>query len=673
MLGTDRAQWVKQIFQSLLDCPRGERNDELVRACGQDVSLRGEVQRLLDADDSGAVLLDTPAVKFDSELPAGAVGQGVQDIGGFEIVRLIGSGGMGDVYEARQAQPRRTVALKILRSGAASRGALRRFRAEADLLARLAHPGIAQVYAVGVHESGPFSVPYFAMEYVADAMDLLRHAESRSLDTCGRLRLFLDVCDAVQHGHERGVIHRDLKPCNILVGADGRPKVIDFGIAKAQDAGLATTIATDMGQLVGTLQYMSPEQLRGDSANVDMRSDVYALGLILYELLSGRRPHELAGADLAGAVLKLRGDDPQPLSAIRRDLRGDLSTIVAKAIVKERAERYATVSELMGDIGRYLANEPIAARSPSGLYLLRKLARRHRTVAVAVCFSACALAAGAALATWKAYDATRQRNAALLATRRAERINRFLSRVLSAADPRSSAADTTIREAMDRAAALLEAELQGDDEVAADVHHMIGSMFERMGEHGRAENHLRAGLAARLRGDAGGRLGEHLRDLAWVVAHRDADEAERLFDRAAQEFRLSIGPDSVDAVQARVSVAMLRINALRFADAEALARDALIELARIGKQGGGTAMLTHRTLAMALCSQSKMQDAEPHYREAVRLARAVFGDQHGDTAAALTAYAGFLEMQNRGDEAGTLRAEAAAIRLRLYGSGECPP
>ena len=218
-----------------------------------------------------------------------------ETVGGYRIKRVIAAGGMGVVYEAQQEQPRRVVALKVMRAGLASRSALRRFEYEAQLLARLRHPGVAQVYEAGTHDDGRARVPWFAMEYIPGALDLVSYAVKNKLSTEQRLELMAKVCEAVQHGHQKGIIHRDLKPANILVDTSGQPKVIDFGVARATDSDLAlTAMQTDVGQLIGTLQYMSPEQCEADPHDLDMRSDVYALGVVLYELLTGALPYRVS-------------------------------------------------------------------------------------------------------------------------------------------------------------------------------------------------------------------------------------------------------------------------------------------------------------------------------------------------------------------------------------------
>ena len=316
----------------------------------------------------------TPSRPVEAPLPAA--------IGRYRILGLLGQGGMGAVYEAEQEQPRRKVALKVIRSAWAAPELLHRFELESQALGRLHHPGIAQIYEAGSADTGVGRQPFFAMELI-HGQSLCEYAGSQGLSTRERLELMIRVCDAVQHAHRRGIIHRDLKPRNILVDESGQPKILDFGLARIIDSDAQATRQTDAGQLLGTLAYMSPEQVLADPLAIDTRSDVYALGVILYELLAGRLPYALP-RHIHQAVETIRKDDPLPLSAVSRAYRGDIETIVNRALEKDRERRYASAADLAADLRRYLDDEPIAAKPRSAADQLRKFARRHKAVVTGV-------------------------------------------------------------------------------------------------------------------------------------------------------------------------------------------------------------------------------------------------------------------------------------------------
>ena len=379
----------KRIFLDACDRTEAERPAFVAAECGSDEEVRKVVLEMLDVDADESPLLDSLAEPTDLD----DAETSPPTVPGYRIVRRIGQGGMGSVYLAEQDSPRRRVALKMIRAGYLSRSLRRRFRLEAEVLGRLQHPGIAQIYAAGEIDAGRGSQPFFAMEFV-DGVPLLRYAKEHELTIRAKLELVARICDAAHHAHQKGVIHRDLKPDNVLVAPApeedtaegigkfarlGQPKVLDFGVARATDSDLyATTQETGIGRFIGTIPYMSPEQVSGDSSALDSRSDVYALGVVLFELLSGRLPFDLLGKPIPAAVRIIREEDPARLSSVNIIFRGDVDTIVNKALEKERERRYQSAAELAADLRRYLANEPINAHPPSTFYQFRKFATRNR-------------------------------------------------------------------------------------------------------------------------------------------------------------------------------------------------------------------------------------------------------------------------------------------------------
>ncbi len=408
----DTYQRATELFADASELPAVEQERFLTGACGADPELLHQVRRML-AGDLRASPLDRPAIaalvpddprNADTLLPA--------EIGGFRVLARLGAGGMGVVYEAEQDHPRRRVALKVLSTPLPTERLRRRFEQEALVLGWLNHPGIAQIYEAAVAETPYGPLPFLAMELVRGE-PLTSHAERRGLSTRERLELLARVCDAVEHAHQRGVIHRDLKPGNILVDASGQPKVLDFDIARGTDHDLqATSLATNEGELLGTLAYMSPEQLSGRPDAIDTRADVYALGVVAFELLAGSLPHDLDGKPLPEASRLVSEREPKRLSAVRRDLAGDVSTIVAKALEKDKERRYAAARELGSDIRRFLAREPIVARPTSGLYQLRRFAQRNLGLTASLVFGGAALVAGTVVSLFQAHEAGEARDLA---------------------------------------------------------------------------------------------------------------------------------------------------------------------------------------------------------------------------------------------------------------------
>ncbi|MHC4940011.1 MAG: WD40 repeat domain-containing serine/threonine protein kinase [Planctomycetota bacterium] len=383
---------IKELFERALDAPESRRTELLADACGP--TTRRQVERLLDAHARVDGYLERPAA---ASLPDPALDAGCR-VGNYRIVGLLGAGGGGTIYEAVQESPRRHVALKVMAGGLPSSTSRRRFREEAELLARLQHPGIATVFEAGVHEG----LPYFALEFVKGARSITRYAREEGLDGKERLALFARVCDAVHYGHQKGIIHRDLKPGNVLVDARGNPRVIDFGIARQLGRAGRT------GELVGTLPYMSPEQCQPD-ADIDVRCDVYALGVLLYELLHERLPCKVKDTAPDEVLRRIREGE---LRAVDRAFRGDVEAILHRALARQREDRYASAAALADDVRRHLTGFPVEARGGGPAYQLSRFARRHRGSVLAALAFVLVLAGATVVAGHLALEKERQRHEA---------------------------------------------------------------------------------------------------------------------------------------------------------------------------------------------------------------------------------------------------------------------
>jgi len=700
----DHAQQVKDLFQAAIGLAGEDRERFLRQQCGADAALRAEVEGLLGADEQlpsrflagaaerGDLLRGGTSARVRSAVPGALSPQETRSagdealpplrIGGFRMLRRIGVGGMGTVYEAEQDHPRRRVAVKLIRAATLSESILRRFDYEVQVLGQLKHPGIAQIYEAGTYDDGHGPVPFFVMEFIHGP--LLEFAAAHGLSLRQRLTLVADVCDAVHHAHQKGVIHRDLKPANILVeeveAGEHRPKVLDFGVARAIHSDVElVTMHTEAGQLLGTLSYMSPEQVAGRPDELDVRSDVYSLGVLLYELLAGRLPYDLRKCSIPEAGTVICEQEPSRLSTHDSALRGDIETIVAKALSKEKEHRYASAAELGADIRRYLQNEPIVARPPSRTYQLRKFAQRNKAIVggtVALFLVLIVGVLGTGLALVKAHRAERvaveRLEESIRSSARAAAVNAFLQEMLSSVDPsRALGREVTVRQVLDDASVRIESgTLRDQPDIEADLRTAMGTTYLSLGHYAEADIHLRAalGLYKELGGDDPSRLVSALANVAQLrnAQGRHAEE-ESMLREALEMLQRWRGENHVDTASAMQSLgAALRAQG-RYEEAERWYRSALLVRRRLlGSEHVDVAQSVN-SLGLLLQNRGDYAAAEPLFREALAVRRRLLGTPHPVVADGLNNLANLLRLRGNAVEAESLLREALVMRQKLLG------
>jgi eukaryotic-like serine/threonine-protein kinase len=721
--GTDVPREPRALFELALSVPAAQRHALLANARAVAPDAAAEVESLLEFHDAEAGVLDLPPPLADARSVASSMigsvpptiappgidpGAARPRLGNYTIVRELGAGGMGTVYEAVQDAPKRTVALKVIRAGVLSDSLVRRFAQESEALARLAHPGIAQIFEAGVARGEGWSQPFIAMELVR-GVPITQFVKDHDLSTRDRLDLFARVCDAVDHAHRRGVVHRDLKPANILVADDeadsraepsshasgittrdgtgtgsttasgirrasriggiGVPKILDFGVARLTDSNGQSTpgqtiFNTGPGQIIGTLSYMSPEQASGEPSTIDERSDVYALGVILYELLSGQLPHNLERAPVAQALSVIDRVDPKPLGSIARHLRGDLDTITMRALEKDRARRYQSAAELASEIRRYLADQPIAARPPSTMYELLKFAKRNRGLVAAVVAVIIALSAGI-VAT-----GVQWRNA-VANEAYANQISEFLRKTITSVDPsQAKGAEPTVREMLDSAAADLEA-AELPVRARSKLMMELSTTYVNLGKYADGERLARRALELAVPDE--GKASRTALRAAGTISHslyeqnRFREGVELMSEYVEAARAAGMNPENRDLRRLTTSLAIHSEALGDFDAAEKLYRNDAELSIKLDGENSIMGMIAMSNFGVFLMDRGKLQEAESWLRRADASARAALPPGHPNLAVAISNLGAVNSRLGNHAECERLSREAIAISTKTEG------
>ena len=630
------------------------------------------------------------------EEPAPAVAE--VRIGPYTLVEKLGEGGMGTVWVAEQTKPvRRRVALKVIKTGMDSGQILQRFEAERQALALMSHANIATVLDAGTSEAGS---PYFVMELVK-GVPITKYCDDAKASVPERLKLFVAVCHAIQHAHQKGVLHRDIKPANVLVSTEEGepvPKVIDFGVAKALHKRLTERpMFTEVGQLVGTLEYMSPEQAELTTWDIDTRSDVYALGVLLYVLLAGSTPLDagtLRSAPLSETLRLIREVDPERPSArltqsgetlaglaaarssdparLVREVRGELDWIVMKALEKERTRRYESASALARDVERYLQQEPVEACPPTRRYRLEKFLRRHRMEALTAAAGLLLLVAAAAISTWQAVRALR-------AEKTAAAVSAFLQNdLLGQADLANQSGegsgrdpDVTVRTLLDRAAQTIEGRFPEEPLTEAAIRLTIGKAYRALGNYPEGQRQLERSVelyAAQLGADDPVTLGSKS-SLAYLYgAQGRYDRAELLLEEVVKGRTLRLGPSHPDTLTSKNNLAQQYRAQKKFQQAEPLYLEVVrADTATLGADHAET-LRAQTNLAALYRDQARYDEAERLYAAVVRAQTLTLGADHPGTLVSKNGLAAVYKGQGRDDEAEALFQEVVAARTATLGA-----
>ncbi|HNO78976.1 MAG TPA: serine/threonine-protein kinase [Phycisphaerae bacterium] len=700
----ERVKKAHAIFVEALSREGADRDAFVADVCADDDSLRGEVNRLLGAVERSTDFLESPAISSDHGTGVTKTRLSIHDVPGYRVLRTLGVGGMASVYEAEQAHPRRLVALKVMHRSLTETSALQRFRFETETLARLKHPGIAQIHEAGtVDDDAGRPVPFFTMELVEGAQPITGYAADANTDFRTRLDMFVAVCEAVRCGHNAGVIHRDLKPSNVLVDKSGAIKVIDFGIARTLGpVESRITLESEREKLIGTLNYMSPEQCVGD--DVDTRTDVYALGVMLYELVTGKLPHDLSKTSIPEAARVIQSVAPARPSTVAKDIPGDLELIIMTAIDKDRERRYPSAAELAADIRRFVANVPIQARPPTMLYQARKFAQRHRALVTGGALMVVVLIAAVVVTTRMAIVANRAREAAERRELELKRVTEFQRSQLSGIDvaamgerlrdtlvEKLSADGMTAREAeglfesvnfpsvaltlieenvLERSRAAINERFADQPLLRARLLQTLAGTMGALGLPDRAEPVLQDALAIRRAelGEDSPETLESLQMMGMLLGELGRyDEALKLLEDTYERRKRVLGPDDPDTLSTANSLGGVVRYMGRFEEAQAIWEATLATRRRVLGDDHPETLISLNNVGVIHAYQGDLDGAEVAWRELLERRRRLEGEDHPRFQNVLTNLGLVLVERGKLEEARTLLEESLDGLLKTKG------